>query len=324
MARRSREQIAFIKKYPKKYRIAVIRLLYKYRKENEWATPLSIIDDVAASFDIRHEDIHEAMYDNIDKIQQGRLTAAEDPLFFELAGDFLWRHAPEEFAALSVPLTLLKFGSVIHGFYSTGKNHKADPQDRFSDNGLMSLKEKNEVMSFFKIVRENPLELDVESNGIRVKQNKDDAISKAEYETYIAVISCEEYPFDIIISFTNSESNEIYVGIYIERNRIAMLKSHIYGEPAFFRHSIETGGPTIYFEKELTPDRIISKSLFNFRDAEFRDGIKFTEPGSLHIQLSTFFDRTLLEPIESAVEKNNLKRRVNSLIEKTGLIILLT
>lgn len=308
--KKTKEELEFIRRNPSKYRIAVMGAFLSYMLENEWAKPQAVIDDMFANSDLEdYEHLDNVSY-LLSKLKEGRNTGASDPVFFELVSDFMWRHDADKIIGLSVTHEILGLGNLMNSMYQFHKEEHYKGSSKFfsMDKNQMLRSLQGDVVYKFDAVKNRLYGFLSGEIDRRIKdqakkgKNSNLKVFDNDCEKYFVKIELDEMPYNLILSFDESESMTLHYGIELPAHHSVFLKNAETMEPVFFKYS---GNPQKTDGKRSS--LLINMALTNHGKRVNHDGFK-----------SRYFNArpydVILRPVEDKVKIGYVRSMAKSIV----------
>lgn len=309
----TKEEKLFISTVPEKYRIAVIILFHEYREENDWATPLNIIQDISDNSEMTYDEVYDACYDRIDKIKQGRLTAKNDPIFHKLVSDFLHRHAPEKFSKVYLPDELNQYGKFLHNYFMQRRSFGGYNRKKY----IEDLKYKNNNLLICELTAKKTKHFHENCYKSNYSSRLNNTANLANHRYFFIILVCRHLHFDIVISFDDSINNEVYFGVYLETQGIFSLKGNYDND--ILQFALMTTLYKIYGDDESN-SAVLQRTLCKYGTRDVPECF----PNYFWQAMDTNAYGFYLERVENKLEEKYLIERSEKILNDTGLNKILT
>lgn len=240
----------FIRTNSPEYRLSVIQVFRKTLLElkgTELGKPKRVLEEMATFSEELPSELEERFKNKLDNVKRGNSGGLDDPEFFELIENFVWKHRPENIQALKVALVVKQLGSAMSVFISPNEYDRElairfesgleHVPTKISNSGVEALEEglvyrAAYLMSF----DQEPVTWDELAGRFKYKTTQSQ--SMVDY-SFFAIKKLVGKPYDLAISFSD-DGADIHYGLHLPDRYLMLLKSFRTNFPVYVDYSQST------------------------------------------------------------------------------------
>lgn len=242
----------FLSRTPINYRISVMKVFKEFAKSSNphpMAKPERILQEFAV---MSGRNINEVILEYEDKLSNLRrngeaVLKQED--FFGLIEKFVWKYCEDHISGLNIGDSIHSLGISFYHLFSSPKNYRYSDQD-----GDFEVSVAGEEV--IKSVLECDCVYKVDFSGAKLSKafidelldgNLDQPFETKKLETYFYIKKLPYYEYDLVISFNNSDEENICYGIHSVQTGSFFLNQICINQMALCRYEQKHNGSDIEF-----------------------------------------------------------------------------